>query len=128
MEAFKKLATTVRNSKYLKRNEVVITENRLFFNYYRIKDFNTNDFVKEGESYWEHSEITDLKPSDAPSNFKTGGMLGKMNAKMLSVNDSKDDEDEPFNEKQNEGGRPDVLYAHDHKLEELTMIVMGEKG
>jgi hypothetical protein len=55
-------------------------------------------------------------------------MLGKMNAKMLSVNDSKDDEDEPFNEKQNEGGRPDVLYAHDHKLEELTMIVMGEKG
>ena len=42
------------------------TETRLFFNYYRIKDFNTVDFVKDGEFYWEHSELTEMKPTNAP--------------------------------------------------------------
>ena len=52
----------------------------------------------------------------------------KMKAKMLeAVNASEDDDDESIIEK-HEDGKPEVLYAHDDKLAELVMVVMGMKG
>jgi hypothetical protein len=47
---------------------------------------------------------------------------------LEAVNASDDDEVESGIYKRKEDRKPEVIYAHDFKLEELVMIVIGEKG
>jgi hypothetical protein len=54
-------------NKAQRQNIKIKNETRLFFNYYRIKDFKPINFVEDGELYWEHSELTELKPNYSSS-------------------------------------------------------------
>ena len=59
------------------KNDQAKNETRLFYKYYKIKDFDTENYVDEGELYWEHSEPTSLKAENEEKNsyFKMTGAV-----------------------------------------------------
>lgn len=85
--------------------------------FYRINDFNTKDYKKDGELYWEYSEVTLMKPAtDKPEDNLKKKLLFAMN------------DPEKEQKKSKTSLKPNIIYMQDNILQEMIMIVIGKKG